>query len=143
MVVSGCRVKWPGLSSGKLLWERGSPSFTRKTGRRLKRRRLHVQRSPRPGPGQVAGILDRDTPEFVAGGDKEGFEFRAPEGAIGDHVSGDRDGLEEFSRRGEDVDTGPVFVAGLHRGLGKIEFYTAELPIFAVGCTVLSFSLTP
>ncbi len=36
-----------------------------------------------------------------------------------------------------------IATAAAARGLGKIEFYTAELPIFAVGCTVLSFSLTP
>ena len=109
----------------RLLQEPGSPSFIRKTGRRLKRRRLLVQvREPsllRRGPGQAAGILDRDTPELVTGGDKEGFEFRSPEGAIGDHVRGDRDGLQEFSCGGKDIDTGLVFIAGLHRGFGKVE----------------------
>jgi len=34
-----------------------------------------------------------------------------------------------------------IATAAAAKGPGKIEFYTADLPIFAVGCTVLSFSL--
>ena len=98
MVAFGCRVKWPGPFLRRLLQEPGSPSFVSKTGRRLKRRRLPCTvldpSSLRRGPRQAAGVLDRDAPEFVTSGDKESFEFRSSEGAIGDHVSGDRDGLQ-------------------------------------------------
>ena len=34
-----------------------------------------------------------------------------------------------------------IATAAAAQGPGKIEFYTADLPIFAVGCTVVSFSL--
>ena len=34
-----------------------------------------------------------------------------------------------------------IAVAAAARGKGNLEFYTAELPIFAVGCTVASFDL--
>jgi len=35
-----------------------------------------------------------------------------------------------------------IAVAAAAAGLGELQFYTAELPIFAVGCTVAKFSLT-
>jgi len=34
-----------------------------------------------------------------------------------------------------------IAIAAAARGIGNLQFYTAELPIFAVGCTVASFSI--
>ena len=34
-----------------------------------------------------------------------------------------------------------ITIAAAAGGLGELQFYTAELPIFAVGCTVAKFSL--
>ena len=34
-----------------------------------------------------------------------------------------------------------IAIAAAARGAGELQFYTAELPIFAVGCTVAKFAL--
>ena len=35
-----------------------------------------------------------------------------------------------------------IAIAAAAGGAGDLQFYTAELPIFAVGCTVAKFALT-
>jgi 2,3-dihydroxyphenylpropionate 1,2-dioxygenase len=35
-----------------------------------------------------------------------------------------------------------IAMAAAAKGKGELQFYTAELPIFAVGCTVARFSLS-
>ena len=61
----------------------------------------------------------------------------------------DKDALLDYSDAQTYADAGQggfeirtfIAIAAAARGKGDLQFYTAELPIFAVGCTVASFSL--
>ncbi len=62
----------------------------------------------------------------------------------------DKDALLDYSDEQTYADAGQggfeirtfIAVAAAAGGKGDLQFYTAELPIFAVGCTVARFDLT-
>lgn len=54
---------------------------------------------------------------------------------------GDADTYREAGQGGFEIRT-YIAAAAAARGPGRLQFYTAELPIFAVGCTVARFDLT-
>ena len=53
----------------------------------------------------------------------------------------DEQTYEEAGQGGFEIRT-YIAAAAAAKGQGELQFYTAELPIFAVGCTVAKFSIT-
>ena len=75
--------------------------------------------------------------------------YREIKPLIGAEVAADRDALLSYTDEETYRDAGQggfeirTFLASLAAagGQGELQFYTAELPIFAVGCTVARFAV--
>ena len=82
-----------------------------------------------PDSGKINEAWDRDFLDRLMRNDKV---------ALLDYT--DEDTYAEAGQGGFEIRTF-IAIAAAAGGIGDLQFYTAELPIFAVGCTVASFEL--
>lgn len=82
-----------------------------------------------PDSGKINEAWDRDFLDRLMRNDKE---------ALLDYS--DEETYRDAGQGGFEIRTF-IAIAAAARGKGELQFYTAELPIFAVGCTVASFDL--